>query len=108
MVACGVVGCVDAFAAFGCGAMSKLNQEFDEDELLGELEVTEANPEAGDDPEGVKNPPAKHVRPADGWKAHLKEGESETNPRSVRLVKDRWRKDERKKAHKVKKGTKHS
>ena len=92
----------------GCGAMAKLNQEFDEDELLGELEVIEAGAEAGDDPEGVKNKEAKHVRAADGWKEYLKEGESETNPKSVRLAKDRWRKEERKKAHKVKKGTKHS
>jgi hypothetical protein len=92
----------------GSGAMSKLNQEFDEDELLGELEVTEAGAETGHDPDGVKNPPAKHARAADGWKEYLKEGETETNPKSVRLAKDRWRKEERKKAHKVKKGTKHS
>ena len=59
MVACGVVGCVDAFAAFGCGAMSKLNQEFDEDELLGELEITEAGADAGDDPEASKKKTGK-------------------------------------------------
>ena len=88
--------------------MAKFNQEFDEDELLGELEITKAGADAGDDPEASKKKETKNVRAADAWKEYLKEGESDKDTKAIRLAKDRWRKEERKKAHKTKKGTKHS
>ena len=91
--------------------MALLKPEFDaDDELCGDVVQLDAQGEEDETGDEASRPGAKKKgknsrQGVDAWRDFLKPGESDGNPKHVKLAKDRQRKEQKKTTHKVKKGT---